>query len=191
MCKQIDTSLINAINKDELYNKSRRSHLKLLRLFKNLNQELCYNNDNSESSEVGSVLLEEFPCANRNDHKSIFSVFQNKDRSFSRRRRRMNVDEPRDAMDATIRDGLRNMHLDSNTSQSINVCNRRVKHASIDAEQLEELRNCTRICLSASHDKVRKNAADIEQLVNRNRVYASMHSMKNEQSNSLYSFNSV
>ena len=101
MCKQIDNLPVDTINEDELRNKSLRCHLKLTQLFTNLDQELSYNNDNNtddsseesddDSSEVGSVLLEDFPCRGRNSHKSIFSMFQNKDRFNSRRRHQMNV----------------------------------------------------------------------------------------------------
>jgi len=197
MCKQIDNSLVNDVKHDELCNKSLRSHLRSTRLFKNLDLETNSNNDNNDdcsendSSEAGSILLEEFPCANGSEHKSIFSIFQYKHRSNSRRRRKMNVVDPaRDAMDVTIRDGLRNMSFDrSDTLQASEIS--QVKYASLDSEQLKQLKNCTRPCLSALHGNGRKTVVDMEQLICKNRICISMCSMSHQQSNSLYSFDTI
>ena len=201
MCKQIDNSLVNAINADELCNNSSRCHLKLIQLFKNLDQELTSNCDNNTdassetsenaSSDAGLFLLEDFP--KRNEHKSIFSTFQNKDRSNSRRRRRVNANELTiDAMDVTIRDGLRNMCLNRRgTTQPSDISNQQVKYASLDSEQLEQLKNCTRICLSASHNNARKNMVDIEQSIRKNGAHTSIRSMENQQCVSSHSFNTV
>ena len=191
MCKQIDILPVNTINKNELCNKSLRCHLKLTQLFKNLEQGLSYNNDNNtddsseqsddDSSEVGSVLLEDFPCQGRNNHKSIFSMFQNKDR-FNSRKHRINVDKlTRDAIDITIRDGFSNISLDSNILQLSNISNQQVKYASIDSEQLKQLKKYTRICLSASHNSARNNMVELN---------ASMRSI-DYKSNSSYRFNTI
>ena len=120
MCKQIDNSLVNSIHTDDLFNKSRYSHLNPFQLFKKLGQKLSSNNDinssnddssESISSEVGSMLLEEFPCRKRSDYESAMT-FKHENKSISRRRSMNNNGLTRNPMDMTMRDGLRHMSLD-------------------------------------------------------------------------------
>ena len=185
MCKQLDNSLVNAIEIDENCHKPLQNPLAIFQILKNnINQELSnYDNnydtdDNSEtdSSEVGSVLLEEFPCVERSANKSIFSRFNHRERSIFKRKRPINFDDSMIDMDATtIRKGMSSMSLDKiNTSRSSNIDNQEVKHAMIDSDQLEYLKKCTSPCLK-SYTISKDNDVNIEKLINKNRLAASMY----------------
>ena len=143
-----DNTMMDVVN-------DKRNHI-----FQIINNVLGDREDNasveSDASDEGFVLLEEFPCTECSENNSIFSRFNVK-RSFIRN------------LDDSI---INSMDVDQrNTPRSSN----KVKHAILNSDQLELFKRCTRPDLSTSANLVRERALDIENLEKEIRWASPMH----------------
>ena len=119
----------------------------------------------NDVSVVGSVLLEEFPFAESSENDSIFCKFNSKQRNLmtiigrllkksnDRKINPKNVSMERARLDESPDQSQ------SNQPKSRRISNQGVKHVSIDPDQLELFKKCTRPCLSSSAKPIWERAS--------------------------------